>query len=118
MRARTILLLSLPLWLAACANKPIVDTKGVNMAQYQQDLAECESYAQQVQVAGKAATGAVAGAVVGAAVGAAVGNSNTAGRAAGAGAAVGASKGTGRGLHEKQRVTRNCLRHRGYAVLN
>lgn len=118
MRRQQLALFTLPLLLTACASQPIVDTKGVNMIQYQQDLAECETYAQQVQVAGKAATGAVAGAVVGAVVGAAVGNSGTAGRAAGAGAAVGASKGTGRGLHEKQRVVHNCLRNRGYSVLN
>ena len=58
------------------------------------------------------------GALTGAAVGAAVGNSDTAQRAAGAGAVVGGAKGTGRGVAERDRVVRNCLRNRGYAVLN
>ena len=104
--------------LAACASDPIIDPKGVNTAQYRKDLAECEAIADQVDVGKQAAGSAVAGAVVGAAVGAAVGNSDTAQRAAGAGATVGAAKGTGRGLSERQRVVRNCLRGRGYNVLN
>ncbi len=108
----------LSIGLAGCAHQPIVDTKGVNMVKYQQDLQECEAYAEQVRVADKALGGAAVGAVVGAAIGAAVGNSDTAQRSAGAGAVVGASKGTGRGLQEKRRVVHNCLRNRGYAVLN
>lgn len=106
------------LLLTACAQQPIIDTKGVNMTTYNQDLRECEAYADQVQIASKAAGGAVAGAVVGAVIGAAVGNSDTAQRGAGAGAAAGAARGTGRGVHEKRQVVRNCLRNRGYAVLN
>jgi outer membrane lipoprotein SlyB len=104
--------------ITGCAQQPIIDTKGVNMAQYNQDLADCQTYADQVLVGRKALGGAAAGAVVGAAIGAAVGNSDTAQRAAGVGAVAGAGKGTGRGLQEKQQVIRNCLRNRGYAVLN
>ena len=104
---------------AACAQRqPIIDTKGVNMAQYRQDLAECEVYADQVRVGQRAAGGAAVGAVVGAAVGAAVSDSDAAKRGAGAGAIVGATKGTGRAVGEQQQVVRNCLRNRGYAVLN
>ena len=106
------------LLIAGCANKPIIDTKGVNMAQYQNDLSDCQAYAQQVDVTRKAAGGAVAGAAVGAVGGAAVGDSDTAKRAAGAFGATGAAKGAGRGFQEKDRVVKNCLRHRGYAVLN
>jgi len=115
---RTPLMLMALGLVAACAQQPIIDTKGVNIAQYEQDKKECSAYAEQVSVAQKAGTGAVAGAAVGAVIGAAVGNSDTAARGAGIGAASGAAKGTGRGISEKQRVVRNCLRHRGYAVLN
>ena len=114
----TLVITGLCLLLSACATDPIIDTRGVNMAQYEQDLSECEAYAQQVSVPGRAAGSAVAGAAVGAVIGAVVGNSDTAARAAGAGATAGAAKGTGYGLHEKQRVVHNCLAHRGYAVLN
>ena len=106
------------LLISACAHQPIIDRKGVNMVQYQQDLQECRAYADEVALGQKAVGGAAAGAVVGAAIGAAVGNSNTAKRAAGAGAVAGASKGTARGAREKRQVINNCLRNRGYAVLN
>ena len=109
---------SAALLLAACAHKPIIDTRGVNMAQYENDLYECRAYAEQVDMTRQAATGAAVGAVVGAAVGAAVGNSKTAEKTAGAFAVGGAAKGAGRAVREKHRVVNNCLRNRGYAVLN
>lgn len=114
---------SVLLWVAcmglmACAQKPIIDTQGKSMAQYEQDLAACKDYAKQVAVGNRIATGAAAGAVVGAVIGAVAGDSELAQRAAGVGAVSGAAKGTGRGLSEKQRVVYNCLRNRGYAVLN
>lgn len=103
---------------AGCAHRPIIDSRGVDMVQYERDLSQCKAYADQVMVARKAGVGAVAGAAIGAAVGAAVGDSETAGRLAGAGAVTGAAKGTGRGVNERHRVVNNCLRNRGYAVLN
>ena len=118
MRSKTSVLLMLTAALAACASDPIIDPKGVNTAQYNQDLAECRVLADQVATGKQAAGGAAAGAVVGAVVGAAVGNSDTAQRAAGAGATLGAAKGTGRAMNERERVVRNCLRGRGYNVLN
>ena len=103
--------------LAACSSQPIVDRKGVDPVAYQRDLNECEQYAQQVSVAQKAGTGAAAGAVVGAAIGAILGGVGT-GEGAGVGAVQGAAGGTAKGVREKRQVVRNCLRHRGYAVLN
>ena len=49
--------------LAACAQsyEPIVDMKGVDQARYQQDLAECRTYAEKVSPAGEAATSGVIG---------------------------------------------------------
>lgn len=97
---------------------PIVDMKGVNVAQYETDLQECEQYADQVQVGRQAATGATAGAVAGAAVGAVFGNSESAARTAGVGAVTGGVQGTAGGLSDRRSVIRNCLRNRGYSVLN
>ena len=120
-----ILLLSLALALAlpGCAGKtnpkdPIVDLKGVDPVQYRTDLAECSTYADEVAVGQTVATGVIAGAVIGAAVGAAVGNSGDVGDGAGAGAVIGGAKGVGKGVRERRGVVRNCLRYRGYAVLN
>lgn len=99
-------------------NKPIIDTKGVNIAQYNQDLLECQAYADEVAVAQKVAVGTVAGAAVGGVFGAVLGNSNTAQRGAGVGAIGGGARGVGESLRERDQVTRNCLIGRGYRVLN
>ena len=119
MRHRHLVWLVLPL-LVACAGKDriIIDEAQSDMTRYPEDLAQCEQYADQVSVAAEAGTGAVVGAVVGGLVGAAVGNSRDAQRAAGAGAAIGGAKGTGQGVRERQQVIKNCLRNRGYKVLN
>lgn len=53
-----------------------------------------------------------------AALGAIAGNSGTAERAAGVGGVIGGAKGAGSGLRERDRVVKNCLRGRGYRVLN
>lgn len=100
------------------ADRVIVDTKGVDLNAYYQDLDECQEYADDVAVGRRAAGGAVAGAVIGGAVGAIAGNSRTAERAAGVGGVVGGAKGAGSGLRERDRVVKNCLSGRGYRVLN
>lgn len=122
-RSRNALLLSsgflTVLVLAGCAGRgPIVDQKGINQAAYQQDLAECERYAQQVGVGKKAGAGALGGAAVGAAIGAILGNSDTVERAAGTGAVLGGTRGAAAGANERSQVVKNCLRGRGYRVLN
>lgn len=107
--------------LASCRatdDRPIVDMQGVNLTQYNADLAECRAYADEVEAGREVVQGAVAGAVVGGAIGAAVGNSNTAQRGAGAGAVAGAARGAGDSVRERERVVRNCLLGRGYRVLN
>ena len=110
-----------PVLLLACRatdDRPIVDMRGVNQAQYYADLAECQAYADEVEAGRQVARGAVGGAVVGGAVGAVIGNSDTAQRTAGAGAILGASRGATSAMTERERVIRNCLRGRGYRVLN
>ncbi len=97
---------------------PIVDTKGIDVARYNQDLAECETYASQVSRAEPAVTGAATGAAVGGVLGAVVGNTSTAQRGAGVGAVSGGVRGAREGLAEQDMVLRNCLRGRGYIVLN
>lgn len=120
---RQIGLLAILISLAACAssNGPggaIVDMKNVDPHQYRMDAQECEAYADQVETGQKVLQGAAAGAVVAGAVGAIFDGGDGAARGAGAGAVVGGAKGAGYGIHERRRVVRNCLRNRGYAVLN
>ncbi len=96
----------------------IIDRKGVDMIAYQSDLEECKAYANQINTGDKVAKGTASGAVLGGVLGAVVGNSRTAQKGAGAGAITGGVKGYSQGEKEKQRVVRNCLKGRGYRVLN
>jgi outer membrane lipoprotein SlyB len=96
----------------------IVDMKGVNPADYQRDLSECQSYAQQVDTTGNVGGNAAGGAVVGGAIGAIFGGGEGAARGAGAGAVTGGARGVEQTAGERHQVVANCLRHRGYKILN
>ena len=103
--------------LSGCAAHPdpIVDTRGVDMARYEQDLAECKTFAKQIRTEVGAAKGAASGAAVGAAAGAISGN---AADGAGYGAIAGGSKSAVLNERERQNVVKNCMAGRGYRVLN
>lgn len=119
MKALVYLLAVTSLLLAGCArDRVIVDTKNTNMATYEQDRAECESYANQVSTGGKVAKSAGFGAAVGAAIAAIFGDSRAVARGAGTGGVLGGARGAVQGEGEKDQVLRNCLRGRGYRVLN
>lgn len=110
--------------MAGCAQRPnapggvIVDMKGVDPVQYQKDVAECGAYADQIDTASKVGGQAAGGAVVGGAIGAIFAGGHGAAQGAGAGAVAGGARGTQDTLNERHVVVRNCLRNRGYAVLN
>lgn len=115
--------LLIPLLLAALAAgcaahpDPIIDTKGVDPERLAEDWDECEAYTEEIIMARGVAKGAAVGAAVGAATGA-VSSRRDVGEAAGVGAIYG---GTRSGLdadREKQKVFKNCMRGRGYRVLN
>jgi uncharacterized protein YcfJ len=121
-RRRVVPLLLAPVLLAGCAAAPaervIVDTKGIDPAEYRRDLAECTDYAEQVDTSGRALGGAAAGATLWGVLGAILGDSDTAKRGAGAGGVVGGVKGAKSGYDEKTTIIRRCLSGRGYRVLN
>jgi outer membrane lipoprotein SlyB len=105
--------------ISACSSpgsEIIIDPSYVDRAQYEQDLAECERLAEQVKQ--KAGERAVRGAVIGGAIGAIWGGDRSVERGAGVGAVSGAAKGAAATEREQQRVIKNCLRNRGYTVLN
>lgn len=104
-------ILSFPLYA-----KVIIDPEGVEMGQYQRDTQACEQVASQVD--GQAGSSAVKGAVVGGAAGAIAGNSDTAKKTAGVGALLGVVGGRGSTSAERDKVIKNCLRNKGYTVLN
>ncbi|MFT6556083.1 glycine zipper family protein [Alloalcanivorax venustensis] len=96
----------------ACASskRVVVEKQGIDEAQYQQDLSDYRAVADEVS------TGR-GGAVIGGILGAIFGNSGTAGRMAGGGV-IGAAGKAGDAEQEKSQVVKNCMRGRGYRVLN
>jgi len=105
--------------MAGCAAHPdpIIDTKGVDPEMLAQDWEECEAYTEEIDISKGVAKGGALGGAVGAATGA-VSNRREVDEAAGIGAIYG---GTRSGLdadRQKQKVFKNCMRGRGYRVLN
>jgi len=105
--------------IGGCSSQPdpIIDTKGVNMAVYEQDLADCQAFAEQVPIEDGMARGAATGAATGGAIGA-IREHGDAVEGAAVGAVLGASKSGTQGAKEKEQVVKRCLRYRGYRVLN
>jgi hypothetical protein len=106
--------------LGACTttDEIIIDEKGVDMRLYRRDLEECRAYSSQVKTGEKTAKGAASGAVVGGLIGAVSGGSERIERGAGVGAVSGGARGASQGEQDEVRVVKNCLRGRGYRVLN
>ena len=94
----------------------IIDPQGVDMGQYERDFGECKQLSMQVRRKGGA--GAVGGAVVGGALGGIGGREGGTERGAKAGAVLGGVRGAAATRQERRVVLKNCLRHRGYTVLN
>ncbi len=110
--------------LAGCATapgganyRPMVDT-GTRIGVYEQDLAECQSYAQRVAGAGDGAVaGAVGGAIVMGVLSAILGGGGH-GRWAAVGALSGAASGAAAGETNQRDVIRRCMANRSYRVLD
>ena len=116
----TILLTCIVAFSAGCAAHPdpIIDMKGVDQEEFDQDWAECESYTDEVLVSRGVAKGAGLGASIGAVAGAIGGNSSDVAEGAATGALYG---GTSSGLdadYENREVFKRCMHGRGYRVLN
>ncbi|MFW1471666.1 glycine zipper family protein [Vibrio parahaemolyticus] len=123
---KPLLLVVLSSSLAACAynQKPVVDMTNVDQAQYEQDFAYCQGYAEKVDKTEAAKSDATNGAMTGALIGAAAGalEDGIGGAAVGAvaGSAVGAGAGALGGANDSTRtqalVLRKCLQNKGYTV--
>ncbi|EGQ7876023.1 glycine zipper family protein [Vibrio parahaemolyticus] len=123
---KPLLLVVLSSSLAACAynQKPVVDMTNVDQAQYEQDFAYCQGYAEKVDKTEAAESDATNGAMTGALIGAAAGalEDGIGGAAVGAvaGSAVGAGAGALGGANDSTKtqalVLRKCLQNKGYTV--
>lgn len=108
--------------LSACVSQPIVDLKGVDNQKHQQDLQECQQYADQVDAASSGVGGTLIGAGLGAAMGAMVGAilgdpATGAGIGLTVGGFSGGQAGVSNGQDRKTNVVNSCLMQRGYKVL-
>lgn len=112
----SFILITLTLNGCAQSSKIIVDHKGTDMNQYQTDLAECQQLSEQVE--SRAGKSAASGAVIGAIVGEIVGGGSSTREGAQLGALHGGLKGGAATKRERINVVKNCLRHRGYRILN
>lgn len=122
MNPRVVVLTVMAIALSACATsggyQPIIDTDGIDMVQYDHDLARCQAHARRISPGDSIAGGAMAGAVLGAALGLAVGDSRWfAQRGAAVGAVSGAVGSGGEAMHAQAQIVRNCMAARGYHVL-
>lgn len=123
---KPLLLVVLSSSLAACAynQKPVVDMTNVDQAQYEQNFAYCQGYAEKVDKTEAAESDATNGAMTGALIGAAAGalEDGIGGAAVGAvaGSAVGAGAGALGGANDSTKtqalVLRKCLQNKGYTV--
>ncbi|MDF4256869.1 glycine zipper family protein [Vibrio parahaemolyticus] len=123
---KPLLLVVLSSSLAACAynQKPVVDMTNVDQAQYEQDFAYCQGYAEKVDKTEAAKSDATNGAMTGALIGAAAGalEDGIGGAAVGAvaGSVVGAGAGALGGANDSTKtqalVLRKCLQNKGYTV--
>ncbi|MCH9691557.1 MAG: glycine zipper family protein [Gammaproteobacteria bacterium] len=113
--------------LFGCASQPeqvpgagsvAVDLTRIDMRQYQLDLADCNSLAAGTRndKGRRMATHAGGGALAGAALGGILKGDLLSGTLIGAG--TGAYLGARSANNEADRIVRNCLRDRGYRILN
>ena len=100
------------------SSKPIIDTKGVNMSQYDIDLEECSVFSKDISTGKSIAKGAATGAAVGAVIEAITDDVRSRRDAIEVGAVSGGANSGIRAVREKEQILKRCLRGRGYKILN
>ena len=96
----------------------IIDTRGVDESVFKKDYSECSDFAKNIDLTDRTLRqGAVAGAT-GAAVGAIIGGEEAAKKIGGSAAVLNAVEANLDGRSEQAKIIKNCLRGRGYKILN
>ena len=122
---KIILFLSMCL-LASCVSNDvserngvaIIDTRGVDMDVYRNDLLDCSSFSKNIDVTERTIEEGALSGVTGAAVGAIIGGKEGAKKIGGSAGILGAVEGNIEARYEQSKIIKNCLRGRGYKVLN
>jgi uncharacterized protein YcfJ len=121
---KTIISSILILSISGCANmganyRPIIDSKVINRAKYEQDLKECQEFAKEAPSGMDGViAGAVVGTLIGAAVGGSTGNSYIRNSTMNYGGTYGALSGGASAEGTQRNIIKRCLTGRGYSVLN
>ena len=96
----------------------IIDTRGIDESVFKKDYSECSDFAKNIDLTERTLKqGAVAGAT-GAAVGVIIGGEEAAKKIGGSAAVLNAVEANLDGRNEQAKIIKNCLRGRGYKVLN
>ena len=122
---KIILFLSMCL-LASCVSNDvsekndvaIIDTRGVDMAVYRKDFLDCSSFSKNIDVTERTIEEGALSGVTGAAVGAILAGKEGAKKIGGSAGILGAVEGNIEARYEQSKIIKNCLRGRGYKVLN
>ena len=122
---KIILFLSMCL-LASCVSNDvsekndvaIIDTRGVDMAVYRNDFLDCSSFSKNIDVTERTIEEGALSGVTGAGVGAILGGKEGAKKIGGSAGILGAVEGNIEARYEQSKIVKNCLRGRGYKVLN
>ena len=122
---KIILFLSMCL-LASCVSNDvsekndvaIIDTRCVDMDVYRKDLLDCSSFSKNIDVTERTIEEGALSGVTGAAVGAILGGKEGAKKIGGSAGILGAVEGNIEARYEQSKIIKNCLRGRGYKVLN
>tara|TARA_Y100000994_G_C15572923_1_gene393223 strand:+ start:227 stop:607 length:381 start_codon:yes stop_codon:yes gene_type:complete len=112
--------------LASCASNDfpeksdvaVIDTRGVDMDVYRADFLDCSSFSKNIDITGRTIEEAALGLGAGAAVGAIIGGKESAKKIGGTAGVLSAVEANVEARYEQSKIIKNCLRGRGYKVLN
>ena len=96
----------------------IIDTRGVDESVFKKDYSECSDFAKNIDLTERTLKQGAVAVATGAAVGAIIGGEEAAKKIGGSAAVLNAVEANLAGRNEQAKIIKNCLRGRGYKVLN
>ena len=96
----------------------VIDTRGVDMEVYRNDFLDCASFSKNIDVTERTIEEGALGGVTGAAVGVIIGGKEGAKKIGGSAGILSAVEGNIEARYKQSKIIKNCLRGRGYKVLN